>query len=134
MLYRAAVLKMEAPAPRPPDFGWGNHSSVRVHTSKGRNNMNRSIALGLAMLAGTLIGATAVNGLHAQNNAPGAYAALDLGAIKGIDVTQIIKTPGAHAALRAVSEYARKEPRPTTDWRPTRLNRAQRRAAKHEVR
>jgi hypothetical protein len=48
--------------------------------------MNRSLALGLAMLAGTLIGATAVNGLHAQNKAPGAYAALDLGTINNPDV------------------------------------------------
>jgi hypothetical protein len=40
--------------------------------------MNRSIALGLAMLAGAAIGATAVNELHAQNKAAGAYAVLDL--------------------------------------------------------
>jgi len=59
---------------------------------------------------------------------------LDLGAIEGIDVTQIIKSPGAHEALRVVSDYARTEPKPTTDWRPSRPNRAQRRAAKHEVR
>jgi len=30
--------------------------------------MNQRIALGLAMLAGAAIGATAVNGLHAQGN------------------------------------------------------------------
>jgi hypothetical protein len=47
--------------------------------------MKRSIALGLAMLAGTLIGARAVNGLHAQNRVPGAYAALDLSAINSPD-------------------------------------------------
>ena len=47
--------------------------------------MNRSIALGLAMLAGAVIGAIAVNGLHAQNKA-GAYAALDLRAINSPDV------------------------------------------------
>jgi len=50
------------------------------------NAMNRSIALGLAMLAGVAIGATTVNGLHAQNKAPGAYAVLDLSAINSSDV------------------------------------------------
>jgi hypothetical protein len=50
------------------------------------NAMYRSIALGLALLAGTVIGATAVNGLHAQNNAPGMYAVLDLSAINSPDV------------------------------------------------
>ena len=48
--------------------------------------MSRSIALGLAMLAGAVIGAIAINGLHAQNKAPGAYAALDLRAINSPDV------------------------------------------------
>ncbi len=48
--------------------------------------MNRSIALGLAMPAGAAIAATAVNGLHAQNKAPGAYAVLDLSAINSPDV------------------------------------------------
>jgi len=48
--------------------------------------MNRSIALGLAMLAGAAIGAIPVNGLHAQNKVPGAYAVLDLRAISSPDV------------------------------------------------
>ena len=48
--------------------------------------MDRSIALGLAMLAGMVIGATAVDGLHAQNKAPEAYAVLDFGAINSLDV------------------------------------------------
>ena len=48
--------------------------------------MNRPIVLGLAMLAGGAIGATAVSGLHAQNKAPGAYAVLDLRAINSPDV------------------------------------------------
>jgi hypothetical protein len=38
------------------------------------------------MVAGTVIGVTAVNGLHAQNRAPGAYAVLDLRAISSPDV------------------------------------------------
>ena len=50
------------------------------------NTMNRSIALGLAMLAGTVIGALAVDRLHVQNKAPGAYAVLDRSAINSPDV------------------------------------------------
>jgi hypothetical protein len=38
------------------------------------------------MVASSVIGATAVNGLHAQNKGPGAYAALDLRAINSPDV------------------------------------------------
>jgi hypothetical protein len=38
------------------------------------------------MLAGAAVGATAVNGLHAQNKAPGPYAVLDLRAINSPDV------------------------------------------------
>ena len=49
--------------------------------------MNRPIALELlALLAGTVIGATAVNGLHGQNKALGVYAVLDLSAINSPDV------------------------------------------------
>jgi len=48
--------------------------------------MKRHIVLGLAMLAGAAIGATAVNGLHAQNKAPGPYAVLDFRAINSPDV------------------------------------------------
>ena len=48
--------------------------------------MKRTIALGLAMLAGGAIGATAVNGLHAQGTAPAAYAVVDISAITNPDV------------------------------------------------
>jgi len=47
--------------------------------------MNRSIALGLAMVAASVVGATAANGLLDQN-APAAYAVLDLRAINTPDV------------------------------------------------
>ena len=40
--------------------------------------MNRLISLGLAMLAGAAFGGLAVNGLNAQNKAPGAYAVIDI--------------------------------------------------------
>ena len=48
--------------------------------------MNRSIALGLAMVAASVVGDTVANGLHDQNNAPAAYAVLDLRAINTPDV------------------------------------------------
>jgi hypothetical protein len=48
--------------------------------------MNRTIALGLAMVAASIIGATAADGLHDQNNTPAAYAVLDLRAINTPDV------------------------------------------------
>jgi hypothetical protein len=48
--------------------------------------MNRTIALGLAMVAASIIRATAANGLHDQNNTPAAYAVLDLRAINTPDV------------------------------------------------
>jgi uncharacterized protein (DUF1330 family) len=43
--------------------------------------MNRSIALGIAMLTGVAIGATAIQGLHAQSKAPGVYAVVDISEI-----------------------------------------------------
>ena len=46
--------------------------------------MNQSIALGLAMVAASVVGATAANGLHDQNNAPAAV--LDFRAINAPDV------------------------------------------------
>jgi hypothetical protein len=80
---------MKAPAASCPRQatrpGLFNHSSNQIV-----NTMNRSIALGLAMLAGTVIGATAVDRLHAQNKAPGAYAVLDLSAINSPDVFKTV--------------------------------------------
>ena len=52
--------------------------------------MDRSIALGLTMLAGMVIGTIAVDGLHDQNKAPGAYAVLDLSAINSPDVFKTV--------------------------------------------
>ena len=58
--------------------------------------MNRSLTLGLGgMLIGTALGAAAVNGLHAQGNAPGAYAILDISEIlDAAAVPQIIAKAG----------------------------------------
>jgi uncharacterized protein (DUF1330 family) len=57
--------------------------------------MNRSLVLGLAMLAGGAIGATAVNALHAQGKTPGAYAILD---ISQVDDPGLLKQIVAKAA------------------------------------
>jgi uncharacterized protein (DUF1330 family) len=48
--------------------------------------MNRYIALGLAMLAGTALGAAAISGLNAQNKTPGAYAVVDISEVTDPDV------------------------------------------------
>jgi uncharacterized protein (DUF1330 family) len=48
--------------------------------------MNRSMTLGLAMLAGAAMGAMAVNGLYAQNKAPGAYAVVDISEVSNPDL------------------------------------------------
>jgi uncharacterized protein (DUF1330 family) len=48
--------------------------------------MNQRIALGLAMLAGAVLGAAAVNVLNAQGAAPGAYAVVDISEISNRDV------------------------------------------------
>src|ERR1700674_4023655 len=47
--------------------------------------MNRYVTIGLAMLAGAAFGAAAVNGLNAQNKAPGAYAVIDISEITDSD-------------------------------------------------
>jgi hypothetical protein len=80
-----AVPKMGSPSPlfRVTLVACG---LIRSTNKSKENVMNRPIVLGLAMLAGAAIGATAVNGLHAQNKAPGAYAVLDLRAINSPDV------------------------------------------------
>ncbi len=52
--------------------------------------MNRFIALGLAMLAGAVIGGTAFNGRQAQNKALGTFAMLDLGAINSPTVLKTL--------------------------------------------
>ena len=59
--------------------------------------MNRSMALGMAMLAGGTIGATAINALHAQGKAPGAYAIVDISKINDPEVFKnvVAKAPGA---------------------------------------
>ncbi|MGD0023768.1 MAG: DUF1330 domain-containing protein [Xanthobacteraceae bacterium] len=60
--------------------------------------MHRRIALGLAMLAGAAIGATAVSGLHAQGKAPGAYAVVDISAVNNPDLFKTLLPKAGPAA------------------------------------
>jgi uncharacterized protein (DUF1330 family) len=63
--------------------------------------MQQRIALGLAMLAGIGIGATAITGLNAQNTVPGAYVVVDISEITDRSVlSQIIpKADAVNAAF-----------------------------------
>jgi uncharacterized protein (DUF1330 family) len=67
--------------------------------------MNRTIALGLAMLAGGAIGATSVNGLRAQGKAPGAYAVIDISAVTNPDVFKTIGAKAGPAMTAAGGKY-----------------------------
>jgi uncharacterized protein (DUF1330 family) len=61
--------------------------------------MNQRIALGLAMLAGVAIGATAIQGLHAQTKPP-VYAVIPILKITDADTFKQI-APKADAAMPA---------------------------------
>jgi uncharacterized protein (DUF1330 family) len=69
------------------------------------NTMNRSIALGLAMLAGGAIGATAVSALQAQGKAPGAYAVVDISAITNPDVFKTVIAKAGPAMQETGGHY-----------------------------
>ena len=62
--------------------------------------MNRYVTIGLAMLAGAVFGAAAVNGLNAQNKAPGAYAVVDLSEISNPELFKTL-LPKAEPASTA---------------------------------
>jgi uncharacterized protein (DUF1330 family) len=55
----------------------------------------------IAMLAGAALGAAAVNGLHAQSKAPGAYAVIDVSEISDPNLykTLLPKTAASNAAF-----------------------------------
>jgi uncharacterized protein (DUF1330 family) len=63
--------------------------------------MKRYLTLGLTLLAGVAIGAIAINGLNAQNKAPGAYVVVDLSEIGNPDLfkTLLPKADPAAAAF-----------------------------------
>ena len=60
--------------------------------------MNQRIALGLTLLAGVVIGATAINGLHAQTK-PKAYIVTETELIDAAALA--VYTPQAQAAVKA---------------------------------
>jgi uncharacterized protein (DUF1330 family) len=63
--------------------------------------MTRHLTLVLAMLGAAALGAAAVNRLHAQGGAPGAYAIIDINSINDPDLfkTLLPKTAAANAAF-----------------------------------
>jgi uncharacterized protein (DUF1330 family) len=67
--------------------------------------MSRYLALGLAMLAGAALGAAAINGLHAQGKAPGAYAILDISDIVDPDLLKQIVAKAAAPVKAGGGQY-----------------------------
>ena len=65
--------------------------------------MPRFITLGLAVLTGAALGATAVSGLNAQGKKPGAYAVIDISEITNdADFRTLLpKTAASNAAFNA---------------------------------
>jgi uncharacterized protein (DUF1330 family) len=60
--------------------------------------MKRLFVPGLTMLVGFAVGATAINGLHAQGNAPGAYVIVDISTINNPDVFKTLLPKAGPAA------------------------------------
>jgi uncharacterized protein (DUF1330 family) len=60
--------------------------------------MSRLVTVGLAMLAGFALGATAVSKLSAQSKPPGAYAILDISEITDAEISRQL-LPKANAAV-----------------------------------
>jgi uncharacterized protein (DUF1330 family) len=63
--------------------------------------MKTLCAITIAMLAGAALGAAAVNGLHAQGKAPGAYVVFDISEISDPNLfkTMLSKTAASNAAF-----------------------------------
>jgi uncharacterized protein (DUF1330 family) len=67
--------------------------------------MHRYLALGLGMLSGAVLGAAAVNGLRAQDKAPGAYAVLDVSEIVDPTMMQEIVAKAAPSVKAGGGRY-----------------------------
>jgi uncharacterized protein (DUF1330 family) len=67
--------------------------------------MNQSLTLAIGMLVGTPIGAAAVNELHAQGKAPGAYAILDISEILDPATVPQIVAKAVSATKAAGGQY-----------------------------
>ena len=66
--------------------------------------MKTHYTVALAMLAGAALGATAVNGLNAQGQTPGAYAVVDISAINNPDTFKTLFP----IAEKAINEFGGK--------------------------
>ena len=60
--------------------------------------MKRLLVPALTMLVGFAVGATAINGLHAQVKAPGAYVVVDISSINNPDVFKTLLPKAGPAA------------------------------------
>jgi uncharacterized protein (DUF1330 family) len=67
--------------------------------------MKQYIVLGLAVLAGAAIGATAINGLNAQGKAPGAYAVVDISEVTDPELMKQLGPKAGPAAASAGGHY-----------------------------
>ena len=67
--------------------------------------MKQYIVLGLAVLAGVAIGATAINGLNAQGKAPGAYAVVDISEVTDPELMKQLGPKAGPAATSAGGHY-----------------------------
>ena len=67
--------------------------------------MNQRITLGLTLLAGVAIGATAIHGVGAQGKAPGAYAVVDISEVTDPEAFKQIIPIAGPAAENAGGKY-----------------------------
>ena len=67
--------------------------------------MKRSIGLGLALVSGIAIGATAIERLHAQAKGPGAYAIVDISAITDPEGMKALGPKAGPAATTAGGRF-----------------------------
>jgi len=73
--------------------------------SAQEESMNRLVAMGLAMLAGFALGATAVNNLSAQSKSPGAYAILDISEITDAEIFKQLLSKAIASVTSAGGQY-----------------------------
>jgi uncharacterized protein (DUF1330 family) len=67
--------------------------------------MNRLMTVGLAILAGFALGATAVNKLSAQSKSPGAYALLDISEITDPEIFKQLLPKAIASVTSAGGQY-----------------------------
>ena len=73
--------------------------------SAQEKSMSRLVTMGLAMLAGFALGATAVNNLSAQSKSPGAYAILDISEITDAEIFKQLLPKAIASVTSAGGQY-----------------------------